>query len=1067
MKKITSLFIAITIIGWSGCSTSPVRTADSYKANKLFLKAVTIDTDETPSLPVTQIQISSQNIRPGYYIVQFQEPITGAMKQSLVQSGMQILNYLPENAFVIKVADTSDLVKLGSVSSIKWLGLYKSQYKVSPAFNNPVPSYAGAVITVTVQVFLSGDVQSVIDAIRSASGNIITMSVSSTGSFIRAQIPISQINIIADIPDVQWIEPYIPPKLMNNVATDIIGASNNWEASITWSWPYGVWSYGFKGTSQAIAIADTGLDIGNSGNNFTYNAVLGDYESDNITAPFHPAFFGKTIHIYALGRPNDFSDPNGHGTHVACSALGYDTQTSIHIPYWGSAYGMNDMVFMSIMDSDGGLSGIPTDLNTLLGQEYTDTLSPRIASNSWGAPVNGAYDAMAEQVDTFLWEHPDMVILFAAGNSGIDADGDGIVDLGSMASPATAKDLIAVGASESIENPALTYGDFGFTTYPFISDWVDNNINGMAAFSSRGPTLDGRIKPDIVSPGTAIASARSHQWLFNDDFQNGAGKWTSTTNTWQLYTDITGNSYEGVVSNGTYFTGTLYPINPIDIRTAMGNAYLFFNLNFKLTYSDNFTIYYYDADNSAYFPIYSFQPPFGGIGIDWAPVYYSFYIHNQAIHYNSANNYAMTLSQAQGFNFALQFTSASTPTGTGYMYIDNVRVAPNGWGTLGLTNGFVAYGSPEDENYIYNGGTSMATPLAAGAAADVRQGIVQAGISDPSAALIKAALINGTVDMYPGQYEYPLDAGKYQEEPTIAPNNVEGFGRVNLVNSLITSTTRKIYMLDYTTGNGLTTGGMKISYVTVNNNSDPLKMTLAWTDYPSTPSASVNIVNVLHFSMATTKNSIVYPNSQSTYDDINNVQQITVPSPQTGVYTVYISGYNVPQGTTTADDQPYALVISGDIKNLSTDKPSTISVTPVSVHFTATAGSNRDVTQNVSISNTGLEGSALTWTAQTANATWLKTSASNGTAPSSIVVMASAENLSTGTYTGNITFTADNATNSPVALPVTLTVVPPSKSSNGCNCSTSGQGNPGDIAPLLLLIIGFLLIKISSHMSME
>ena len=261
---------------------------------------------------------------------------------------------------------------------------------------------------------------------------------------------------------------------------------------------------------------------------------------------------------------------------------------------------------------------------------------------------------------------------------------------------------------------------------------------------------------------------------------------------------------------------------------------------------------------------------------------------------------------------------------------------------------------------------------------------------------------------------------------------------------------------------------MKINYVTVDNNSDPLRMTLAWTDYPSSPSASVNIVNVLHFSMTTPSNSILYPNGKSTYDDINNVQQITIPSPQTGVYMVYVSGYNVPQGTTTADDQPYALAISGDIKNLSTDKPSTISVTPVSVHFTATAGSNRDVTQNISINNTGLQGSALTWTVQIANATWLKTSASNGTAPSSIAVMASSEGLSTGTYTGNITFTADNATNSPLALPVTFTVIPASKSSNGCSCSTSGQGDPEDIAvPLLLLIVGFLLIKTSALKRMD
>ena len=36
-----------------------------------------------------------------------------------------------------------------------------------------------------------------------------------------------------------------------------------------------------------------------------------------------------------------------------------------------------------------------------------------------------------------------------------------------------------------------------------------NNPEGLVAFSSRGPTLDHRIKPDVVAPGTFILSTRS------------------------------------------------------------------------------------------------------------------------------------------------------------------------------------------------------------------------------------------------------------------------------------------------------------------------------------------------------------------------------------------------------------------------------------------------------------------------------------------------------------------------------------------------------------------------------
>ena len=1049
-------------LGLYGCSSAEVKTTDGFKANKLFLKSGIVDTDETPTLPIVNNKPLPQDIRAGYYIVQFQTPINGAMKQSMTKTGVHILNYLPENAFIVHAADPSALARVSAMTTVKWIGLYKAQYKVSPGLSSLVLSNRGSPVTVTIQVFQTGNIHAVVNTIQAVSGSIITMSVTGSGSFIRAQIPSGQINSIANVPDVQWIELYRAPVLMNNVATDIIGASNN-DTSINAN---GVWNDGYTGAGQAVAIADTGLDIGNTQGGFTYNPAYGDYETNNAAVPFHPAFIGKTIHAYALGRTGDFSDPNGHGTHVAGSVSGHDTQTPFSgTPYWGSAYGVNNVVFMSVLDATGGLGGIPPDLGTLFGQEYTDTLSPRIASNSWGAPANGAYDTMAEQVDTFLWEHPDMVVLFAAGNSGVDANGDGIVDLGSVGSPATAKDVITVGASENLR-PALpfTYYSFGFTAYPLSTDLVANDINGMAAFSSRGPTSDGRIKPDIVAPGTAIISARSHQYPFNDDFQSGAGKWTITpANTWKLVTDGSGNNYEQIVSNGSLLTGTLQPSGASDILESI-NSFLFFTTYFNLTTSDQLSVLFYDADHGVFFPVFTLSN--ASSGGQWlvfsAPIAALFANHNYAIGYNGPS-YAMTNTQAQGFNFSVEFTSSSTSTGIAYVDIDNVRVCPAGWGILALTTGLsITYGSRENENYILDGGTSMATPLAAGAAADIRGAMAGTGITDPSAALVKAALVNGAADMYPGQY----GTGQYLEVPH-APNNVEGFGRINLVNSLITSTTKKIYMLDYKAGNGLTTGGMKISYVTIDSNSDPFRMTLVWTDYPSTPSASLNIVNVLHFSMSTTNNTVLYPNRSSAYDDINNVQQITLPSPQTGVYMVYVSGYNVPQGSSSAGDQPYALVMSGDIKSVSTTLPSGIGVSPSSLNFTATAGSIHDSTQDVSIANTGGQGSTLAWSLQVSNTPWLTTSLSNGTAPSTIAVTVNPVALKAGTYTGSIIISADNAVNSPLTLPVTLTVTSAgasgASSSNGCSCSTSGQNGSDEIAlALALLITGFALMKRST-----
>ena len=73
-------------------------------------------------------------------------------------------------------------------------------------------------------------------------------------------------------------------------------------------------------------------------------------------------------------------------------------------------------------------------------------------------------------------------MLFANGNSGEKGRS-------TMTSQASAKNVLAVGASESTYN--------------------SQSIDNVAYFSSQGPTYDGRIKPEVVAPGMALESAKS------------------------------------------------------------------------------------------------------------------------------------------------------------------------------------------------------------------------------------------------------------------------------------------------------------------------------------------------------------------------------------------------------------------------------------------------------------------------------------------------------------------------------------------------------------------------------
>src|SRR5439155_48792 len=90
------------------------------------------------------------------------------------------------------------------------------------------------------------------------------------------------------------------------------------------------------------------------------------------------------------------------------------------------------------------LSYLPQDYADLFGPPglvYNDPVAPvRIHSDSWGGTDN-VYDTQARMVDAFVWAHPDMTILFAAGNC-LSA-----CSSGTIGTPATAKDIVTVGGA--------------------------------------------------------------------------------------------------------------------------------------------------------------------------------------------------------------------------------------------------------------------------------------------------------------------------------------------------------------------------------------------------------------------------------------------------------------------------------------------------------------------------------------------------------------------------------------------------------------------------------------------
>ena len=183
---------------------------------------------------------------------------------------------------------------------------------------------------------------------------------------------------------------------------------------------------------------------------------------------------------------NDEGENGGHGTHVAGSVLG-NGNNGLHN---GMAYDAK-VAFYDIGQPKAQYLDVPGNLAADMFP-YAKRVGSNIHTNSWGSNAN-VYSGGARQIDEYTFDNQDFLVLVAAGNSG----GDGSSQFpGSLGSPATSKNCLAVGATEN-ENLA---GSQGF------------NDNDLAYFSSRGPAYDGRIKPDLVAPGYTIKSANSAEF---------------------------------------------------------------------------------------------------------------------------------------------------------------------------------------------------------------------------------------------------------------------------------------------------------------------------------------------------------------------------------------------------------------------------------------------------------------------------------------------------------------------------------------------------------------------------
>jgi len=183
---------------------------------------------------------------------------------------------------------------------------------------------------------------------------------------------------------------------------------------------------------------------------------------------------------YVNGRSTPYDD-QGHGTHVASIAVGDGVGPGSIASLMRGVAPAADLSAAKVLDATG--SG-DDSLGVLGIQWCANRAGVDVISLSLGSDVpSDGLDALSQAVDTAVTTKGKIVVA-AAGNGG---------DLpGTITSPGSAVQAITVGATADWSSTVPEYGAQG----PFLA-W----------FSSRGPTIDNRVKPDIVAPGVNIGAA--------------------------------------------------------------------------------------------------------------------------------------------------------------------------------------------------------------------------------------------------------------------------------------------------------------------------------------------------------------------------------------------------------------------------------------------------------------------------------------------------------------------------------------------------------------------------------
>ncbi|MCP4361991.1 MAG: S8 family serine peptidase [Chloroflexi bacterium] len=502
-----------TLARLPAASQSKITLADDMDWIMIDAYPFNSQTDDLTAVPQSLTAVETN--APALHLIQFVGPIRDEWLEAVKDAGAVPVQYVVSNAYLVW-ADGNSRAQLDKWAAdgdfMQFSDLYQPYFKLGESLRqaDDTGKVKNDLVKVTVQMLRHEGESVTEDFVKETT---VTAHTNWEAILNYQNIIVTMhrddITRLAQQPDVTWVGEWFERELTDEVQAQIIanhvsGGSPSGTGYLTW-----LNGLGFSANPPDYPVVDIVDDGIGTGSVNSSDSTLHEFGSTS-----NPT---RLVYVDNCTSSSNGAGPDGHGHINVSIAGGYDTRSGF--PFrdpngYQRGQGMNPYgryAGTRIFDNSGFDLVKCSNTDTGLIKSSQDS-GADITSNSWGCSgcasqydsSSQAFDVGVRDADLTQTGNQELIMFFSAGNSGSGS--------GTIGTPGNGKNMITVGASENVRP---NDEDGNWTDGCAIGSSGANDWRDIISFSSRGPAPGGRVKPEVIAPGTHIQGTASTNGSYN------------------------------------------------------------------------------------------------------------------------------------------------------------------------------------------------------------------------------------------------------------------------------------------------------------------------------------------------------------------------------------------------------------------------------------------------------------------------------------------------------------------------------------------------------------------------